>query len=263
MTSEELAVLLPPQWEQPGVCAFEQVQESLLDCRAKVRIPEGAASILCFVFPYRAELPKGNLSRYAVPPDYHGIVVPALERLALELEQRFPPWRFSAFCDNSPIPEVRAAALSGLGVRGENGLLIHPRFGSWVFLGEIVTDCLIEPTGREVFSCIGCGACGKACPGGALGACFARERCLSHITQKKGELTQQEASLLQAGGLAWGCDRCQECCPMNRESDSTNLTEFSTDCRVNVEKESPAGKDRAYSWRGPTVVLRNLELLNQ
>ena len=246
-----------------GACAFESLRDDLLDCRAKSRLPGEPRSVLVFLFPYLTG-GAGNLSRYAVVPDYHGVVTPALNSLAAALTERFPPYSFVAFTDNSPVPEVRAAALCGLGVMGDNGLLIHPRCGSWVFIGEIVTDCAVEPTGGEAARCLQCGRCRKACPGGALSAAgFDRTRCLSHITQKKGALTDWERDLIKRGGLAWGCDICQTCCPMNEKARQTNIAAFLADARPDVEKDAAARDGRAYTWRGPGVVERNLKILEE
>ena len=245
-----------------GVCSFEPLRSRLIPCRAQARLPQNTQSVVVVLFPYHVGK-QGNLSRYAIVPDYHGVVVPVLEQLAAQLEETFSPWLFRAFCDNSPVPEVRAAAMSGLGAMGDNGLLIHPEYGSWVFIGEIVTDALLEPTGNGFAECLHCGRCSQLCPGGALhGTAFDRDRCLSHITQKKGELRPQEAALIQENGLAWGCDTCQEVCPLNRTARTTQILPFLTGARETVEKgDALRFPDRAYLWRGPKVIERNIKLL--
>ena len=113
-----------------GICSFEQVRGSLLDCRAKSRIPENARSVLMTVFPYFTPCGAHNISRYAIPPDYHTAAGEYLDRACGLLREAFPDQEFVWFADNSPIPEVRAAALAGLGCVGLNGLLITPEYGS-------------------------------------------------------------------------------------------------------------------------------------
>ena len=245
-----------------GVCEFAPLRSRLIPCRAQARLPQNAQSVVVVLFPYHVGK-QGNLSRYAIVPDYHGVVVPVLEQLAAQLEESFSPWQFRAFCDNSPIPEVRAAAMSGLGAMGDNGLLIHPEYGSWVFIGEIVTDAVLEPTGNGFAECLHCGRCRRHCPGNVLGDMpFDRTHCLSHITQKKGELRLEEAALIQKGGLAWGCDTCQEVCPLNRTARTTTILPFLTGALETVEKgDAFALPDRAYLWRGPKVIERNIQLL--
>ena len=106
----------------------------------------------------------GNLSRYAAVGDYHEIVPQYLKRAVSALEQAFPEEAFVPFTDNSPIPEVRAAALAGLGRIGQNGLLIHERYGSWVFIGEIVTTLPIDAPPHQIRPCIGCGGVSPPAP---------------------------------------------------------------------------------------------------
>ena len=139
-----------------GCCPFEPLRPQILECRAKERLPADAKSIFVALFPYAMEeaaYQGGNLSRYAAVGDYHEIVPQYLKRAVSALEQAFPEEAFVPFTDNSPIPEVRAAALAGLGRIGQNGLLIHERYGSWVFIGEIVTTKFergMVPTGEQI-----------------------------------------------------------------------------------------------------------------
>ena len=124
-----------------GVCAFDDAANALLPCRAAARLPANAARILVTLFPYRfTDSGARNLSRYACVPDYHIAAGDWLRETAQELAAALPDWHFEPFIDNSPIPEVKAAALAGLGCIGDNGLLLHPQYGSWVFIGTIVTD---------------------------------------------------------------------------------------------------------------------------
>ena len=76
--------------------------------------------------------------------DYHLIAGEYLQRFCEALRQQFPNNRFEPFTDNSPVPEVRSALLAGLGRRGKNGLLLHPDYGSYVFIGEVVTDLALS-----------------------------------------------------------------------------------------------------------------------
>ena len=227
----------------------------------------GAASAIVALFPYylgEGAYTGANLSRYAAARDYHDIVFNRLRAAVGELEKAFPGESFQAFTDNSPVREVEAAARCGLGVRGDNNLLIHPVYGSWVFIGEIVTSL---PLGREapgeVGVCERCGACRRVCPTGALTAQgFEKTRCLSFITQKKGVLTPAEEDAVRQSGCAWGCDLCQLVCPMNANAKTTPLDEFRKDIRVYLKPEEDSS-GRAYAWRGTEVLRRNLEILEK
>lgn len=252
----------PSLW---GACRFDSVKEHLLDCRAKAQLFEGANSILCAAFPYYTPLGEHNVSRYAVVPDYHMVVSRRLEQAAARLREAYPQNRFVYFADNSPIPEVYTGCLCGLGVKGDNGLLIHKTYGSWVFLGEIVTDLELGYTEGPLKQCPHCGMCQWACPNAALHSGeIVEARCLSYISQKKQPLSQKEETLLLANGLAWGCDTCQNVCPLNHKAQPTPIAEF-------LHNQVPlvrAGEldhytERAFSWRPKAVLERNLRIFGR
>lgn len=239
-----------------GFCAFDEVSQRLLECRAKQRIPQGAKTVICCIFPYKVSEKKPVfLSRYAAVPDYHTVCGGYLERAAEKLRKQFPENRFEVFIDNSPIPEVFAAATAGLGVKGKNGLLITKEYGSFVFLGEIVTDMYIET--QNLFGvCCGCGKCLQNCPKAVAGV------CLSALSQKKGELSPQESRILRDNGILWGCDICAESCPENIGAKITPIPEFKENYR-DFFRENEDMTDRAYIWRGKGVILRNFANLKK
>ena len=178
---------------------------------------------------------------------------------------------FSFFTDNSPIREVTAARLAGLGFVGNNGLLISPAYGTYHFIAEIVTDLWLEPSMPMESGCEACRRCLDACPAGALSpAGVDKSRCRSHITQKKGELEDWEWTILEKDSLIFGCDVCQRVCPMNQHLLPTALPEFREDRIITVSKAELEGLserrfqeiygDRAFAWRGKKVLLRNLNI---
>lgn len=199
--------------------------------------------------------------------DYHHVAGKYLSDACKALAEVFPDYRFVYFTDNSPIREVATAAMSGLGIVGKHGLLINKDYGSYVFIGEIVTDLQIKISVEEpvINSCIGCGKCLQACPGKALESTGGIElsRCRSHITQKKGFLTQEEEVAIKAGGLVWGCDICNDVCPMNLAAKETPIKEFleSVIPVVTTENLDNIIAGRAFNYRGKKVIQRNLELI--
>ena len=247
----------------------------------RVGIPM-TGTVLLFAIPYvmtdDVEAEGRNLSLYAVPRDYHGYVK-ELESIVLpSLREMYPHNRFAVFADHSPIAEVDAAARAGMGVLGLNGLLITPEYGSFLFIGELVTDLDYESvTGAPVPdfpaappTCEECGLCLAACPMG----CPSEDKtnCLSALTQKKGELTADEQAAIIAGGLVWGCDACQLACPHNQRviaaQADTPIPYFRTDRLIRADEavlnamDTEAFASRAYSWRGRPVILRNIRLLD-
>ncbi|MBQ9993361.1 MAG: epoxyqueuosine reductase [Clostridia bacterium] len=248
-----------------GVCPFSLISDKLLSCLAKGRLPDDAQSAIMVIFPYKVPVEHRNISRYAAVPDYHEIAGRMLDNAVTSLQKTFPDYKFVWFVDNSPIPEVYAAALSGLGVIGDNGLLINPKYGSYCFIGSIVTDLRIPTTVSDVGECRHCGKCIASCPGGALSAegGFDRKRCLSDISQRKGVLSAEERALLKKGGLIWGCDTCQDVCPMNVDAADTYITPFLTRSNPYVTMNDLASAtDRAYLYRGRAVVERNIHLFD-
>ena len=237
-----------------GVCGFSAFAERLIPCRAVARLPKEPKSIICFAFPYKVkdERPE-NISRYAAVPDYHKVCGAVLEDIAAALKTKYPQNEFSPFTDNSPIPEVAAASAAGLGVIGKNGLLITPRYGSFVFIGEIVTDMAFAATDDARF-CHDCGACRAACPVG-----LSKKDCLSALSQQKKPFTPDECQKIIKGGCVWGCDICQEVCPYNKGAELTFISEFKNGYRHRyVPGEDITG--RAFEWRGEKVISRNARL---
>lgn len=247
-----------------GVCAFDE-RLLLPGARSASRLPPGAKSVVVCLFPYFVGLPKArNLSLYSMLPDYHAVAGGMLHEAARCLSGAFAGRAFVPFVDASPLDEVECGRLAGLGRRGQNGQLIAPGFGSLVFLGELVTDFALppaEPDGR----CEGCGACLSACPTGALrSGGMDVSRCRSALSQKKGTLSDREAEHLARGGMAWGCDVCTLACPHNRAPLVTPIEAFSSDVVPILTHQNLdlLMVNRAFSWRGRAVLLRNLSLLD-
>lgn len=249
-----------------GFSAFSEVRDSLIPCRAKSRIPENAKTVISILFPYylgEEAYENSNVSRYAVSEDYHNITGKIINEIKESLSDAFPGNTFEAFVDNSPLPEVRCAVNAGLGVMGINNLFISPVYGSWVFLGEIVTDREFPLSEKKSCLCVGCMECKTACPVGAItGKEIIKEKCLSFLSQKKGELDEETKRLIEKTGCAWGCDICQKVCPYNKNAQISPIKEFIETAVPFVTKETEI-ENRAFSWRGKAVIDRNLNILNK
>ena len=229
------------------------------------------ATVLIAAFPYYAGDRPGNLSLYARGEDYHRVLLRRLAPVCDFIRKQYPEEPVCPAVDSSPLPEREAAWLAGLGLRGRNGLLILPPYGSYVFLGAILTSApLAVPERTPAPDCMGCGRCLAACPARRDGADWDAERCLSHLTQKKGALSPEEEAALAAHPLIWGCDLCQQACPYNGEAAWSPLPEFRTDCLDTLTAADLDGLTnrtfaarygrRAFAWRGPAVLRRNLAL---
>lgn len=230
------------------------------------KIMEEAKTIIVLAVSYYTKT-EGNISMYARGKDYHKVIKNLTEPIIRLLTEN--GFRACAFCDDAPLDERFLAKAAGIGFIGKNGFLITKDHGSFVFLSHIITDCEIEPDFENTESCKNCGRCINACPTGALktGDFYT---CLSYITQKKGELTKEEESLILKNNTCWGCDICQTVCPHNENVALSEIPEFYEDLIVNLEEVPKSNRefkmiygDRAFSWRGKGVIERNLSIMNK
>ncbi|MDD6309100.1 MAG: DUF1730 domain-containing protein [Clostridia bacterium] len=228
------------------------------------------SNIVC-LFPYFVGKKEGsNLSMYAYGKDYHVLVEAYLVQIQAYIYKLFPKASFSIHVDKGDGDDKAVAYSAGLGFFGKNSLLINDTYGSYVFIGYIKTDIILPPDAPLNKSCLNCGACISACPGKAIkDGIVQTELCASAISQKRGSLTDKEAEILIKSGLAWGCDTCQLVCPHNKHVETTPLSPFQKDLQyaispfvISNRAFQAAYKDRAFSWRGKSVLNRNLEIIN-
>lgn len=174
----------------------------------------------------KAEVPLGRIARYARGNDYHKVIKKRLHRLADALREHAPAETFRAAVDTAPIMEREHAARAGLGWIGKHTLLIHPRKGSWMLLGVIVTtlDLGVDQTTHppaEAGSAISGGHCGTctrcidACPTDCITPYSVdASRCISYLTLEH-RSSIDPALHAPMGDWVAGCDVCQEVCPYN------------------------------------------------
>jgi epoxyqueuosine reductase QueG len=246
-----------------GICSFNDLHP-LIETRSKNRLPSNAKCVIVFLLSYYAgECENSNVARYAWADDYHVLAKKILDPICGELKVKFPNDEFVSFADSSPIPEVKAAYLAGLGSIGQNGLLINMTYGSHTLICEIVTS--VDIHGNSVYTrvCTDCGKCKLTCPTGALTSHgFDKTLCRSFITQKKGVLNEFEKMQVSLGKSAWGCDLCTDVCPCNTRL-TTPLELFKTNLEPVIREENidTLVASKSYGWRGKDVILRNLKLI--
>ncbi len=238
---------------------------------------ETARSVLVVLIPYYiGEFPDSPISLYAVGRDYHVYFRSFFSSMCESLHNRFPQYKFGGSADNSPIDERHAALTAGLGILGDNGLIIHPTYGTYVFIGEILSDMPAEDWYTDpgdvktyaVTSCEHCGACRRACPMHGNNP-WGIEDCLSAVNQTKVLNDTQMLAYIRYYSAAWGCDRCQTACPHNKHPQKTpiafwyeSLLPYPTTEDI-AAMDDAAFADRAYAWRKRATITRNLAMLEQ
>jgi len=180
--------------------------ELLLDGRARTVV----SAAYCYWAPEPADGPPGRLPRYTWHDGYE------LLRERLDDLGRRLGGAYRVLVDANQHVDREAAARAGVGFYGKNTMLITQRHGSWVVLGTLVTEVVVEPTPRLALDCGSCRLCIDACPTGALDepGTLDATRCLSYWTQAPAPIPADFRSEL--GGTVYGCDVCQDVCPWNR-----------------------------------------------
>ncbi|KXG42783.1 tRNA epoxyqueuosine(34) reductase QueG [Tepidibacillus decaturensis] len=187
---------------------------------------KNAKSIIAIAIAYPSKIPqppkgvegeyRGFVARLAWGIDYHLILQEKLNQLGIYLKQMVPDAEYVAMTDTGVLSDHAVAERAGIGWIGKNSLLITPEFGSYVYLGEMITNISFPEDHPMENQCGDCTRCLDACPTQAIvqaGQVNAK-RCLSYITQRKDML--EEELMEKLGNRLYGCDTCQIVCPKNK-----------------------------------------------
>ncbi|HLV78233.1 MAG TPA: tRNA epoxyqueuosine(34) reductase QueG [Marinobacter sp.] len=171
---------------------------------------------------------RAYITRYALGRDYHKLMRKRLATLAGQIDQAVSGYDYRAFVDSAPVLERGLAQRAGLGWIGKNNMLIHPRAGSYFFLGEIFTSAPlpVDPA-FDSQHCGSCSACLTECPTDAfVGAhLLDARRCISYLTiELKGAIPEELRAKM--GNRVFGCDDCQLARPWNKFSKATRENDF-------------------------------------
>lgn len=171
----------------------------------------------------------GKISRYGWGRDYHRVLQSRLKALATWLEQQDEGIETRYYVDTGPVSDKFWAEQAGIGWVAKNGNLITRDYGSWVFLGEVLTNLDLTPDRPHVPHCGTCTRCIDACPTGAIAQPFVVDanRCIAYHTIENRADQLPEAIASQMQGWVAGCDICQDVCPWNqRFAQETDIPDF-------------------------------------
>lgn len=223
------------QWLRDG-CAGEMgyMARNLEKRLDPAKLLDGARSVICVGLNYQPissggqEQGGGRVAVYAQYEDYHPFIKARLHELAKFIKSSgVEDFRFKACVDSVPLAERAFAVRAGLGFIGRNHMLINPRLGGRIFLGELVTTLDLEPDVRAAGDCGDCSLCVAACPTGALrpDGQFDARRCVNYLTiEYKGDIPADLAAAM--GDRIFGCERCIEVCPYQKQSRPCVSKEF-------------------------------------
>ncbi|MCE9616267.1 MAG: tRNA epoxyqueuosine(34) reductase QueG [Lentisphaerae bacterium] len=183
-------------------------------------ISDARAILTLAVNHYRVAAPlvagEGRVARYAAGEDYHRVLDRGMQAMIVDLQRSDPHGMYRYYVDYGPVLERAFAERAGLGFIGRSANLIHPRFGTYVFLATIITNAPLPLTPRSPGTCGQCRRCLEVCPTGALTSPYEIDArlCISYLTiENRGPIPRHLRPLI--GHWLFGCDLCQEVCPYN------------------------------------------------
>ncbi len=211
---------------------------------------------------------KGRLSKSSWGLDYHGVLRARMEDLVQEIKKKVD-FSYKYFVDTGPLVDRELAKKAGIGYYGKNCSIINEEYGSFIFLGYILTDLDIKIREREVIDACGdCTLCIQACPTGALAEPYKLrpKRCISYLSQTKNPIPDE--LLRKMGTNIYGCDTCQVVCPKNKNVKKSLHKEFIpektrgiVDIKELLVMSNRQFKDKYGSmsgaWRGKNILKRN------
>jgi len=216
--------------------------------------------------PQKTSYKRGKFTPNSWGLDYHYVLQDKLDRLARGIEALTADFEYKGMVDTGALVDTAVAQRAGIGFIGKNGLVISKEFGSYMFLGELITNLDIEPDQPVDYGCGDCNRCVTACPTSCLigdGSMNAK-RCLSFQTQDKGVMELEFRKKIKT--VIYGCDICQICCPYNKGLDNPLATEIDPDLSHPellpfLELSNGQFKEKfghvAGSWRGKNILQRN------
>ncbi|MCF6410975.1 tRNA epoxyqueuosine(34) reductase QueG [Pseudalkalibacillus salsuginis] len=211
---------------------------------------------------------RGIFCRASWGKDYHDVLRSKMNQMEQYILELNPEAKVASMVDTGELSDRAVAQRAGIGWSGKNCATITPEFGSYVYLGELITTIPFEPDQPMTDQCGTCNKCVDACPTGALvtGGQLDSNKCIAFLTQTKGFLPERYREKL--GNRLYGCDTCQQVCPENKGKDFHHHPEMEPDPEIAKPKLKPllTISNREFrekfgpvagSWRGKKPIQRN------
>ena len=226
-------------WLALGFAGRMNYMRENLDKRTNpAKLLENAKSVICVGLNYtpprtqnqqsESKVPMGKVANYAQYEDYHVFIKKQLHTLAdFIISVAGPNHKFKICVDSVPLAERALAARAGLGFIGKNHMLINPKFGLQILLGEIVTSLKLQSDEPITDNCRNCNKCIEACPTGALriDGQFDSNKCISYSTiEYKGQVPAELAAKID--DRLFGCDECVLACPYQQDAPECRNRQF-------------------------------------
>jgi epoxyqueuosine reductase len=273
---QELKERLKQQQENNYQSGFEK---GTIDERTEPKkLMPSAQSIIAIALAYPSRLPnapkstkeepRGLFCRASWGMDYHEVLRDRLNKLSAFLAERVEGFAYRSMVDTGELSDRAVAERAGIGFSAKNSFVITPEFGSYVYLGEMITNIPFQPDEAVEDSCGTCTKCIDSCPTGALvqGGQLNAQRCIAYLTQTKDFLPDEFRTKI--GNRIYGCDTCQLVCPKNKGMDFHLHEEMEPDPEIvkpllkpllkmsNKEFKTKFGVISG-SWRGKKPIQRN------
>lgn len=254
-------------------------EEPDIDKRTEpIRLLEGAESIISIAIAYPSKMKdapqskrgarRGIFARASWGMDYHTVLREKLAKLEAFILLHLPDARLRSMVDTGELSDRAVAERAGVGWSAKNCSIITPEFGSYVYLGEMLTNIPFEPSVPMEDQCGDCRLCLDICPTGALieGGQLNAKRCIAFITQTKTMVPEDFRAKI--GNRVYGCDTCQTVCPKNKGKHFAHHAEFTPDPELVkplllplLEHSNRTFKETyghmSGAWRGKNPIQRN------